>query len=326
MQVQFLPGAFVGTKVIAVVGPTASGKSALAVRLARQFNGEMISADSRQVYRGLNIGSGKITKREMKGVPHYLLDVANPKRPSFTVAQYQKLAKLALENIIQRKKTPIVCGGTGFYINALRDNLILPPIAPNPKLRQQLDRLDDRQLYLKLKRLDPKRAGNIDPYNRRRLIRAIEITTMLGRVPSLVIKGNPSVKGSPWHWLMLGIKLSPEELRKKIDARLKFRINHGLIAEVRRLHRNGVSWKRLDELGLEYRYVAKFLRQQKHPLEMAFLERQLSTVIWHYAKRQMTWFKRDKTIQWVENYREAERLTMVFLRKSGKIIKIGKGL
>src|SRR3989344_110021 len=124
-------------KILVIVGPTTSGKSALAVRVAKQFGGEVISADSRQVYRGLDIGSGKITVEEMRGVPHHLLDIADP-REQFSVAEYQKLAGKKVDEILARKKLPIICGGTGLYIRALVDNLVLPPAPPNPALRADL--------------------------------------------------------------------------------------------------------------------------------------------------------------------------------------------
>jgi len=322
--------------VIAVVGPTSSGKSALAVRLARRFNGEIISADSRQVYHGLDIGSGKITKREMKGIPHYLLDVVRPQR-TFTVAQYQKLARRVLEDIVRRGRMPIVCGGTGFYIDALRGHISLPSVPPNPKSRIKLEKLSTEKLGEKLKVLDRKRFENIDLKNRRRLIRAIEIA-VFQKGSTFLPQGRTLTCG--WSkdgpcWLILGIKLEPTELKRKINARLKSRLRCGLIAEVRKLHENGVSWRRLDELGLEYRYAAKLLREQERDFRdasepvsrrvkregIAFLEKQLAIATWHYAKRQMTWFKRDQTIQWVKNYKEAERLTVAFLRKSGKITR-----
>ena len=161
-------------KLIIIIGPTGSGKSSLAVNLARQFNGEVISADSRQVYKGLNIGSGKITKREMKGVPHYLLDVASPKK-TFTITQYQKLASIALNKIWQKNKLPILCGGTGFYVHAVLSGTSYQSVKPNLKLRRALEKLSAQELFNKLKKLDLKRAATIQKENKRRLIRALEI-------------------------------------------------------------------------------------------------------------------------------------------------------
>ncbi|MFH1170670.1 MAG: tRNA (adenosine(37)-N6)-dimethylallyltransferase MiaA [Candidatus Vogelbacteria bacterium] len=316
--------------VIVIVGPTSSGKSALAVRLARQFGGEIISADSRQVYRGLDIGSGKVTRDQTKnsklkakgylhqGIPHHLLDVANPRR-TFTVAQYQKLGTRALEQIIKRGKVPIICGGTGFYIDALLGRVAIPSVPPNQALRTKLEKLSTEKLFSKLQTLDKTRAENIDRHNRRRLIRAIEIAITSPKGSTFLPQGRTltcKTLTCKNIWLTIGIKLKPEKLREKINARLKFRIDHGLIAEVKKLHENGLSWRRLDALGLEYRFVAKLLQREPRRggvkrEEIAGLERN----IWHYAKRQMTWWKRDKTIYWIKNYREAEQLTRDFLKK-----------
>ena len=277
--------------LLVILGPTASGKSGLAVKLAKKFDGEIISADSRQVYRGLDIGSGKITKREMQNVPHYLLDVANPKRV-FSVAQYQKLAKQKIKEITARGKLPIICGGTGFYIQAIVDNLVLPEVKANLKLRQSLEKKTAPELFKILQKLDKTRAKNIDQRNPRRLIRAIEIAKALGKIPRIQSKkANQDV-------IMIGIKIKPEELKEKIKTRLEKRLKAGLITEVKNLHeREKLSWKRLENLGLEYKFVASYLQNKiKSKLE---LTEKLNTAIWHYAKRQLTWFKRDGRIQWL---------------------------
>ena len=161
-------------KIIVILGPTASGKTALSITLAKRFNGEIISTDSRQVYKGLNIGSGKITKKEMKGIPHHLLDVANPKR-KFTVAQFQTLALKKIQEIQNKGKIPFLVGGTGFYIQSVVDGIAIPEVKPNWKLRKKLDKKSVKELFLMLKKLDPRRAKNIDPKNPHRIIRAIEI-------------------------------------------------------------------------------------------------------------------------------------------------------
>ncbi len=277
-------------KVIIVCGPTASGKSDLAVRIAKKFNGEIISADSRQVYRGMNIGTGKITKKEMAGVPHFMLDVVSPKN-RFTVVEYVKRAQKNLKEIFLRGHTPIVCGGTGFYISALVDGIVFPDVPPNLKLREKLAKLSGEKLIAILKKLDPKRAESIDQKNLRRVIRAIEIATTLGKVPKLEISQNQN-----YDCLFIGTKIDSEKLRQKIHIRLLSRIKDGMIKEAKDLHKKGLSWKRMEELGLEYRYLAQFL-QNKITKEKMLSE--LETEIWHYARRQMTWFKRDKKIVWV---------------------------
>jgi tRNA dimethylallyltransferase len=278
-------------KVLVIVGPTASGKSALAVKLAKELNGEVISADSRQVYKGLDIGTGKITNKEMQGIPHHLLDVASPRR-RFTLAQYQKLAEKKLIEIIARGKLPIVCGGTGFYIKALVDNIALPAVKPNLTLRKELLKLSTAELAAKLQQLDPERAKNIDTHNPRRLMRAIEIAAALGQVPPA------TSRPAKYEFIQYGITLEPEKLRQNIHERLLARMKQGLVKEVENLRTGGLSWQRLDDLGLEYRFVAKYLQNKLSKEEM--LE-QLETAINQYAKRQMTWFKKDKRITWLNS-------------------------
>lgn len=267
--------------IIVVCGPTATGKSDFAVALAKKINGEIISADSRQVYTDLDIGSGKITKKEMKGVPHHLLDVANPKRV-FSVAQYQKLADKATRDILKRKKVPIICGGTGFYIDTVVYEQNLPEVKPNAALRKQLEKLSLSELVQRLEILDPDRLETIDTKNKVRLIRAIEIATALGSVPKTTRIKKYNVE---WHYL----DFPDEVLKKRIRDRLLKRMKTGMIAEVKRLHDQGVSWKRLESLGLEYRYLALYLQDK---LSKADMLAQLEIAIWQYAKRQRTWFKK----------------------------------
>jgi len=292
-----------GKKLIVIVGPTASGKSDLGVAIARRFGGEVISADSRQVYQGLDIGSGKITKREMHRVPHHLLDVASPKR-TFTVAQYQKLATKATEQIWRRGKVAILVGGTGFYIQAVVDGLILPVVPPNQELRKKLNTKTPAELFKLLKKLDPKRAGEIDRHNPRRLIRAIEIAQALGRVPDLQVKPLGA------KILMIGLNPNLADLKKKINVRLAKRLKQGMLAEVKKLRASGLSWRKLEDFGLEYRYLAQYLQGKISRPEMA---ERLEREIYHYAKRQLTWFKRDKRIIWSINKNKILNLCQQFL-------------
>jgi tRNA dimethylallyltransferase len=292
-------------KIYVIVGPTASGKTAYSIKLAKKVGGlpgqgEIISADSRQVYKGLDIGTGKVTKKEMAGIPHHLLDVADPKKV-FTVADFQKLAQQKIEEIIKRGKTPIIVGGTGFYIQAVVDNLVLPEVAPDKKLRAHLKVKPPSELLVMLKKLDPVRAKTIDTKNPRRLIRAIEIAKALGRVPTLGSRTSGSLEvrlhGPEYDFEIIGLKVNQEELNKKIHTRLLARLKHGMIAEAKRLHEDGLSWKRMEELGLEYRYLARFLQNKITKAEMI---EQLEKAIINYAKRQMTWFKRDQRIKWLK--------------------------
>jgi tRNA dimethylallyltransferase len=291
-------------KIIAVLGPTASGKSDLAVKLAKKFDGDIISADSRQIYKGMNLGSGKITRKEMKKIPHYLLDVASPKR-RFSVAQYRKLALKAMDKIMDKEKLPIICGGSPFYLYSLIDGIITPEVSPNWPLRKELEKKSVEKLFSMLKKLDKERAKTIESKNKRRLIRALEIilTTKKG-VPSL--KKNPL----PYPVLIIGIKRDPTELKALIRKRLKKRLKQGMIAEVEKLKQLPLSWKRLEEFGLEYRYVAQYLQGKITEKEM---ESQLQKAIENFVKRQMNWFKKDQRIKWVKDYKEAEILAKQFL-------------
>lgn len=291
-------------KIIAIVGPNASGKSNIAVKIAKRFNGEIISADSRQVYKGMNLGSGKITKKEMRGIPHYLLDVASPKR-TFSVAQYKKLAEKAIKKILRKKKIPILCGGTGFYIQAVVDDISFPPVKPDWQLRKKLEKKSTKELFEILKKLDPNRAKKIDKNNPRRLIRAIEIVKKTKK-PVPEIK-----KESKYDVLMIGIKKEKEELKKLIEKRLKKRLKQGMIKEVENLKKSGISWKKLESFGLEYKWIAKYLQKQISKSEMI---EKLKKDIEDYARRQMVWFKKDKRIIWIKNYKELERLVKNFLK------------
>lgn len=277
-------------KLIAIVGPTATGKSDLAVEIARKIGAEIISADSRQVYRRLDIGSGKITKREMCGIPHHLLDVASPKRV-FSVFEYKQKAEKVLEKIWQKGKPAILVGGTGQYIEAIVDGITFPEVAPNKKLRDKLEKMSLLKLQEKLKKLDPKRYKNIDVNNRVRLIRSIEIAEALGKVPKV------KKQKRDFELTMIGLKAPKEILHKKIHERLQKRMRQGMASEVKKLHQKGLSWKRMESLGLEYRYLSRYLRGKISREEML---QELEKEIQRYAKRQMTWFQRDNRIKWFD--------------------------
>lgn len=276
------------TKIIAVVGPTASGKSALAVEIARLVDGEIVSADSRQAYTGLDIGTGKVTKREMRGVPHHLLDVRSPKR-TMSVVQYERLATRVIRDILKRGKVPILCGGTGLYIDAVLTNASFPAVPPNTKLRAKLEKLSAEKLFEKLQKLDPARAKTIDAKNPRRLIRAIEIATALGSVP-VRTPATPR-----YNILIIGINLPQEKLFERIHTRLLSRMRRGMVAEAIHLHTEGLSWKRMESLGLEYRFLAQFLQNK---ITRDELLHDLEIAIRQYSKRQMVWFKKNKNIKW----------------------------
>lgn len=283
-------------KVLIIMGPTASGKSDIAVALAYKFNGEIISADSRQVYKGLNIGTGKITQKEMRGIKHYLLDVASPKN-RFTVSDFVRLADKAIVEISNKGKLPIICGGTGFYIDALLGEKQIPEVPPNSKLREKLENKPAEELFTILKRLDPQRAETIDAKNPRRLVRAIEICKALGKVPKY------EMRSARYKAYKIGIKIPDEELKKRINKRIEKWFKQGLMKEVKTLHKKGLSWKRMREIGLEYKLVAKYYTIPKKPrgtLDTSTLKENMRVETWRYAKRQITWFKKDKNIFWIQ--------------------------
>lgn len=277
--------------IVVILGQTATGKSAYAVELAKKINGEVISADSRQVYKGLDLGTGKITKKEMGGIQHHLLDIANSKK-QFNVATYQKLAQLAIAEIANSGKVPIVCGGTGLYIDAIIYGDTFPAVPPNKKLRAQLQKKTTGELFKSLQKKDPKRAETIDQHNKVRLVRALEIVECLGKVPTVKKR---SIYDVEW----IGLKVPEEILKQRIHKRLIDRIKKGMIKEAEVLHEKGLSWKRMRELGLEYKFLADHLTGKLTKEEMI---EKLNSAIWQYAKRQMTWFKRNKEIKWINNH------------------------
>jgi tRNA dimethylallyltransferase len=274
-------------KVIVVVGPTSSGKSALGVRLAKKFVGEIISADSRQVYRGLDIGTGKITRREMEGIPHHLLDVAHPSL-SYSAGRFQKDAEKCVRYIVHKGKVPIIVGGTGFYIDALVRGYSLPEAPADFKLRTRLGKKTPEALFKMLEKLDPARAKTIERKNKRRLIRAIEIAKSADRTPPLKTE-------KKYDAFFIGLYLPKETLRKKINVRVDARMRDGMIAEAKRLRRGGLSLRRMRQLGLDYRFLADYLDEKISKPELI---QKIKTANWQYARRQITWFKRHKDIHW----------------------------
>ncbi|PIR98565.1 MAG: tRNA (adenosine(37)-N6)-dimethylallyltransferase MiaA [Candidatus Colwellbacteria bacterium CG10_big_fil_rev_8_21_14_0_10_41_28] len=309
-----------GPKILVILGPTCSGKSELAVSLAKKFNGEVISADSRQVYRGLDKSSSKVpgkwvisgVKRMFmyKGVRHHLVDIT-PLRRRFTVQQFKKKGKKAIKNILSRGKVPIIAGGTGFYLDALVYDLDIPRVPPNRKLRKELDNLSTDELYNRLKGLDPKSAKRVDPNNRVRIIRAIEIVVMTGSpIPEIDLTGEEA----PYETLQIGIKLPEDELKRRIHSVAKNRVNEGVVEEITQLHNKGVSWDRFIELGMEYRHIARYLKSSD--ITQDELRKALENEFWQYSRRQMVWFRRAKNITWISDPSEAVPIVQDFLSPS----------
>jgi len=334
-------------KTIVIMGPTASGKSDLAILLARKYDGEIISADSRQVYRGMDIGTGKVARdtspqitprhinddrhlcdgeRDVKnetkqpnrqptngkpegayfseGIRHHLLDVASPKR-TYNVTHFIRDAKKAIADIQKRGKTPIICGGTGFWIQALVENNSFPAVKPNPTLRKKLEKLSAEKLFVELKKKDPQRAETIDAQNKVRLIRALEIIETLGKVPSM----SHEVRDMSHDYLILVLNPDKEILHKNITTRLEKRMAQGMVSEVETLRASGTSWRRLESFGLEYKYLALYLQKKISKDEM---KERLNFEIRHYAKRQITWLRRFEKqgapIHWIITPQEATQI------------------
>ena len=273
-------------KMIVVEGTTASGKSDFGVELALRYGGEVISADSRQVFRGLDLGSGKITPEETKGVPHHLIDVCDA-GSFFSMADYQKLAYEAIDGVIARGRLPFLVGGTGLYVASVADGYVMSDRMPDLAYRAELEKLTTEELYVMLRSLVP--DTDVDPRNRNRVMRLLEKIHDGDDV-------TPS-KEARYETLRLGMTWDRAVVRQRIDERLDRRIELGMIEEVKGLLDAGVTEEYMIKLGLEYKFITQYLRGDYTLEEMKGL---LATAIKQFAKRQMIWFRRDKSIQWLD--------------------------
>src|ERR1051326_7669703 len=279
--------------LVVVLGPTASGKSTLGITLALHFIGEIVSADSRQVYRGLDIGTAKVTAEEQALIPHHLIDVTDV-RETFTVSQFQQLAIAAINDILARGRQPFLVGGSPHYIQAVVDNLLIPSIPPQPALRAELAARPLSELLAQLEALDSRSAAVLDRNNRRRVIRALEVCLISGRAFSEQRKMADPLYES----LLLGIEWPREVLYHRIDTRVDERMQQGMVQEVRNLLEQEISHERLEALGLEYRFISRWLRGE-FTSEREMVQR-LKFAIHDFTRRQLTWFRKDKRILWVE--------------------------
>jgi tRNA dimethylallyltransferase len=283
--------------LVVVVGPTAAGKSEIAVELALRLNGEIISADSVQVYRYLDIGTARITPGQQKGVPHHLLGFLEPDE-EFTVAQYQKLARAKIREIAERGRLPFLVGGTGLYVQAVIDPYDFPPQGGLDAIRRQLrsdvDAGRTNELYAELRSVDPDAAGRIHPNDHRRITRALEVYRLTGRTISSFQDRDDS-RRLPYRLVMVGIDRSRAELYRRIERRVDRMFQAGLVEEVKDLIDRGFqpSLKPLQTLG--YRQVAGYL-EGAYDLETTVALVKKATR--NYAKRQLTWFRRDPRIKW----------------------------
>lgn len=273
-------------RLIVIAGTNASGKSDLAVTLAGRYGGEVVSADSRQVFRGLDLGSGKITQADMRGVPHHLIDVCDP-RGFFSMGDFQRMAYEAIDGILARGRLPFLAGGTGLYISAVADGYVLSEVRPDLGYRDELEKLTTPELFEMLRGLSPDTA--VDPNNRNRVMRAIE----------KIHDGDTHVPAREprYQTLKLGVTWDRPTLCRRIDERLVRRMDEGMEKEIEGLLDAGVDPDFLKRLGLEYRYVTQFVLGELSKEEM--LE-ELARAIKRFAKRQMTWFRRDPDIHWLD--------------------------
>ncbi|MBM2820365.1 MAG: tRNA delta(2)-isopentenylpyrophosphate transferase, tRNA dimethylallyltransferase [Candidatus Berkelbacteria bacterium] len=289
-------------KIIAIVGPTASGKTEWAKKLALKFNGKVISADSRQIYRGFDIGTGKD-----KSFRQDLIDIIEPFE-KFTVWDYQQLASNLVNQYFSMKSLPIIAGGTGLYLYAVLYGYILPGVKKeSDELRKKLEKLSENTLYEKLKKIDLAAADKIDPKNKRRVIRALEVS-ILSKKPFSEFQKKLKPK---FKTLIIGIKTDRETIYSKIDARVEQMVKDGLVEEVRGLIKKYQSdLPAFNTIG--YKEIIDYLRG-KTTLKESILNIKNNTH--SYVRRQETWFKKNKDIKWVSRYEDAEKLTHKFLKK-----------
>ena len=273
-------------KLIIIAGTNASGKSGLGVELAARYGGEVVSADSRQVFRRLDLGSGKITPEETRGVPHHLIDVCDP-GDFFSMADFQRLAYAAIDGILSRGKIPFLVGGTGLYVDSVAEGYELSDIEPDLRLRAHLETFETPALYEMLKEKLPQ--TEIDPKNRNRVMRALERLA--------ADDYHPGRRSPRYETLKLGVTWPREILKQRIDERLERRLRDGMVQEVQSLLDDGVSTEFLMKLGLEYRYLTRYLQGEIGYDQMVL---ELGNAIKKFAKRQMTWFRREENLHWID--------------------------
>ncbi|MDO4962455.1 MAG: tRNA (adenosine(37)-N6)-dimethylallyltransferase MiaA [Eubacteriales bacterium] len=276
-------------KLVIIAGTNASGKSGLGIELAKKYNAEIVSADSRQVFKGLDLGSGKVTKEEMQGVPHHLIDVAEP-NDFFSLTDFQRLAYSAIDDTLGRGKRAFLVGGTGLYVNAVADGYNIAESSFDPEVRKKAEGLSTEELISIISREDPEALTRLDLKNKVRLQRAVE----------KILTGSTEKMPNTPHYetLVLGVTWPREVLYERIRERLDRRLEQGMIEEVEGLRKAGATDEFLYKLGLEYRYILMYLRGE-FPDFRAFYDK-LFMEIRHLAKEQMTWFRKRKDMIWID--------------------------
>jgi tRNA dimethylallyltransferase len=299
--------------LVVILGPTASGKSALGIALALRFNGEIVSADSRQVYRGLDIGTAKVTPAERALVAHHLLDVADP-QDTYTVSQFQHDAITAINAILTCGRQPFLVGGSPHYIQAVVDNLDIPHVPPQPALRAALEARPLPDLLAQLAELDAQSAATLDRNNPRRILRALEVCLVTGKPFS----EQRRIHNPLYTPLILGIQWPREVLYKRVDMRIDERMQQGLVEEVENLLAGELTHERLEAMGLEYRFVSRWLRGEF--IDKAEMVQRLKYATHDFVRRQLSWFRKDKRIQWLNGgeqmEQEADTFVSFFLSKT----------
>lgn len=295
-------------KVVVIVGPTASGKTAVSIELAKRLNGEIISADSMQIYKEMNIGSAKPTEDEKQGIYHHMIDVVEPTE-NFNVAKYKEMAEECIKKILNKGKLPIIVGGTGLYVSTLTNGIEFSEIERDEKYRKELENIAEKEngaevLFEKLKEVDPEAANVIDKNNVRRVIRALEIYKVTGKTKTQVDR--ESIKELKYDYRIFGMLWDRQELYDRIDKRVDIMIEMGLVGEVKELYEKGISSTAIQGLG--YKEIIEYL-DEKVTLEEAIEKIKQETR--RYAKRQMTWFKRDKNIIWLNANRKEEVVSAI---------------
>lgn len=284
--------------LIILTGPTASGKTALSVELAKRIGGEIISADSMQVYRHMDVGSAKVTVEEMDGVPHHLIDVLDP-QDAFNVVVFQEMAKKAMEEIYQNGHIPIVAGGTGFYIQALLNDIDFTENDGDTEYRQSLEKLAAEQganvLHEKLRAVDPASADAIHANNVKRVIRALEFYEQTGKRIS-EHNEEERQKESPYNFAYYVLNMDRARLYSRIDMRVDKMVEDGLVEEVEKLKAMGCTRDMVSMQGLGYKEILDYLNGELSLDEAIYV---LKRDTRHFAKRQLTWFKREKEVSWI---------------------------
>lgn len=283
----------------------------MSLEIAKKFNGEIVNADARQIYKGFVIGTGQPTKEEQQGVPHHLFGFLEPEQ-IYSVTEWKESALDGIRDIVARGKLPILVGGTGLYIQALVDNYEPPIVPPQPELRAEMADRSLEQLVRRLEKADPDAVTWVDLKNRRRVERTLEVVTATGKsFKEQRLQGKPLVDA-----LLLGLQRSPEELRTRINGAIDQMFTRGWKDEVTHLHASGVPWDAPAMTSIGYRDVGELLRE-----EVSFDEARehIEIATWHYAKRQLTWFKKDQRIQWHQSQENAIRAVEGFLKKNNPV-------